>query len=178
MQLAAMLATKRLVGVAPEVNLSNLLHTGEEAQKWGIHLGFETWGRHFQKSKTGVCVAHKKDFCPLKILKKTRREKFEDRSKIKIICMCSGWYFVMTWRPVSGICPVLIAVWLQYFFISYSQGLTQREILWMEIRTMYSYTCEHLVHQICTFSVHFRVIPADPSSVATHGILTSGSRWG
>ena len=39
---AAMLAIKRSAGVAPEVNLRNLLRTGEEACKRGIHYDFET----------------------------------------------------------------------------------------------------------------------------------------
>ena len=39
--------------------------------KWGIHPGFETQGRHHQKSKTGVSVAPQKvHMCPPKIKKK------------------------------------------------------------------------------------------------------------
>ena len=52
-----MLGTKKLAGVAPEVNLKNLLHTGGEAYKWGIHPGFETTARLHQKSKRGVSEA-------------------------------------------------------------------------------------------------------------------------
>ena len=55
-----MLAAKRSAGVAPEVNLRNLLCAGEEARKRGIHPGFETQERHHQKSKTGVSVAPQK----------------------------------------------------------------------------------------------------------------------
>ena len=39
-----------------KVNLSNLLHTGDETCKGGIHLGFDTQGKHHQKSKTEVQV--------------------------------------------------------------------------------------------------------------------------
>ena len=44
-QLAAMLAAKRWVGVAPEVNLRNMLCAGEEVHKQGIHPGSETQDR-------------------------------------------------------------------------------------------------------------------------------------
>ena len=56
--LDAMLANNRSAGVAPEMNLRNPLHTGNEAQE--IHPGFENQGRHHQKSKTVVSVAHKR----------------------------------------------------------------------------------------------------------------------
>ena len=49
MQLAAMLAVKRLAGVTPDVNLRYSLCTGEEACEQGIHPGFETQGRHHQE---------------------------------------------------------------------------------------------------------------------------------
>ena len=39
--LAAILAVKSSVGVTPEVNLRNPLHAGDEANKQGIHPGFE-----------------------------------------------------------------------------------------------------------------------------------------
>ena len=42
----AMPATKRLTGVAPEVNLMVLSHAGDEASNQEIHLGFETDCRH------------------------------------------------------------------------------------------------------------------------------------
>ena len=61
-----MLATKRLAGVAPEVNLRNPLHGGNKACKHGIHPGFQTQGKCHQKSKTGVSVAPQKDLCPPK----------------------------------------------------------------------------------------------------------------
>ena len=48
------------VGVTPEVNLRNLLCSGEEASKWGNPPWFEMQGRHYQKSKTGVSVAPRK----------------------------------------------------------------------------------------------------------------------
>ena len=40
--LAAMLAIKWSAGVAPEVNLMNPFHVGDEACKWGIHSGCKT----------------------------------------------------------------------------------------------------------------------------------------
>ena len=54
-----MLTVKRSAGVAPEVNLRNPLHVGEEACKPGINLGFEIQGRCRQKSKTGASVTTK-----------------------------------------------------------------------------------------------------------------------
>ena len=66
---AAILATKRLTGVTPEVNLGEhvtympLLSTNKAAYSGG----FETQMRCYQKSKTEVAVAHKKDlYCPKK----------------------------------------------------------------------------------------------------------------
>ena len=44
-----MLAAKRSPGVAPEVNLGNPLHTGHKTPKQGIHPGFETQDRRYQK---------------------------------------------------------------------------------------------------------------------------------
>ena len=72
MRLAAMLTSIQSVGVTPEVNLRNSWHIGDKARKQGIHPGFETQGRHHQKSKTGVSVAPQKDSCPPKIKKKKR----------------------------------------------------------------------------------------------------------
>ena len=60
MRSAPLLAVKRSAGATPEVNLSNPLHAGEKARMQGIHPGFETQGRHHQKSKTGVSVAPQK----------------------------------------------------------------------------------------------------------------------
>ena len=54
---AAMPAVKKSAGVAPEVNLRNPLHAGDEACKQEMHPGFETQGRLHQKSKSGVPVA-------------------------------------------------------------------------------------------------------------------------
>ena len=41
-------------GVAPEVNLRNPSHKGEEAHKAKFHPEFDIWDRRHQKSKTGV----------------------------------------------------------------------------------------------------------------------------
>ena len=49
--LAAMLTSIQSAGVAREVNLRNSLHIGDKAHKWGIHPGFETQGRCYQKSE-------------------------------------------------------------------------------------------------------------------------------
>ena len=57
-------------GVTPEVNLRNLLCAVKEARKLGIHPGFETQGRHHQKSKTGVSVASQKGLMSPKMLYK------------------------------------------------------------------------------------------------------------
>ena len=63
---AAMLTSIQSAGVIPEVNLRNSLHTGDKAHNRGIHPGFETQGRHRQKSKTGVSVAPRKGLYVLK----------------------------------------------------------------------------------------------------------------
>ena len=46
--------------VAPEVNLGNPQHAGNEACKPGIHPGFESQERHHKKSKPGVSVVPQK----------------------------------------------------------------------------------------------------------------------
>ena len=63
MQQMTMPAVKRSADVTLEVNLKNPLHVGNKAHKQGIHPGFETQGRHHQKSKTGVSVAPQKGTC-------------------------------------------------------------------------------------------------------------------
>ena len=60
--LAAMLATKRSAGVAPEVNLGECVtHMPLPSANKALHSGFETQRRYHQKSKTGISVAPKKD---------------------------------------------------------------------------------------------------------------------
>ena len=60
--LAAMLATKKLAGVAPEVNLQeHVPHTPPPSANKAAHSGFETQKRRHQKSKTGDQWPHKKD---------------------------------------------------------------------------------------------------------------------
>ena len=62
--LAAMLATKRLAGVRPEVNLKeHVTCTPLPKMNKAAHSGFETQRCH-QSSKTGVSVALQKDLCP------------------------------------------------------------------------------------------------------------------
>ena len=63
---AAILAIKRSAGIAPEVNLRNPLHTGDEAYKRGIQPGFKTKTTHHQKSKTEVVRIKRTDVLQLK----------------------------------------------------------------------------------------------------------------
>ena len=65
-----MLTSIQSTGVAPEVNIRNSLHAGDKTSKQGIHPGFETQGRHCQKSKTGVSVAPRKGLTSSKNFKK------------------------------------------------------------------------------------------------------------
>ena len=65
-----MQAAKRPADVTSEVNLRNPLHARNKECKCGIHPGFETQGRHDQKSKTGLSVAPIKYVCPPKNSKK------------------------------------------------------------------------------------------------------------
>ena len=54
---AAMVATKRFVGVTLEVNLWKCVtHMSPPSMNKAAHSGFETHRRHHQKSKTGVSV--------------------------------------------------------------------------------------------------------------------------
>ena len=55
--LSAMLAIKKSRGVTPEVNVRNLLCTGDEANKQAMHHGFET---HHRSSKQGYQRPRKK----------------------------------------------------------------------------------------------------------------------
>ena len=58
---AAMLATKRSAGIAPEGNLrEHVTHMSLPSVNKFAHSGFETQRRHHQKSKTGVSVAPEK----------------------------------------------------------------------------------------------------------------------
>ena len=59
--LAAMLATKRSAGIAPEMNLGeHVTHTPLLSVNKTAYSGLETQRRHHQKSKTGVSVAPQK----------------------------------------------------------------------------------------------------------------------
>ena len=70
-QSSVILATKRLAGVALEMNLrEHISHTPLPSVNKAAHSGFETWRRCHQKSKTGVSVAPQKGFTSGKILKK------------------------------------------------------------------------------------------------------------
>ena len=67
---AAMLAAKRLVGVAPEVNLrEHAVHIPLSNMNKAAHSGFETQRCH-QKSKTGVLVAPQKGLMSSNFFKK------------------------------------------------------------------------------------------------------------
>ena len=68
---AAMLATKRLAGVTPEVNLRYYVtYTPPPSVNKATHSGFEIQRRHHQKSKTGYQRPHKKDLSPPIFFKK------------------------------------------------------------------------------------------------------------
>ena len=68
---AAMLATKRLAGVAPEVSVWECItHTPLSSVNMSSHSGFEAKGRCHQKSKTGLSVKYNKDMCPPNFFKK------------------------------------------------------------------------------------------------------------
>ena len=55
---AVMLATKRLAGVTPKVNLRECVtYSPPLSVNKAAHSGFETQSRHHQKSKTGASVA-------------------------------------------------------------------------------------------------------------------------
>ena len=86
---AAMLAAKRSVGVAPEVNLrQNVTRMPPPNSNKAAHSGFETQRRRHQKSKTGVSVALQKGLMSSK--------KF----KIKIYNMPANSY------PFISLCDV------------------------------------------------------------------------
>ena len=89
-----MLPVKRSAGVTLWVNLKNknLLHVGKEARMWGICPGFETQGRHHQKSKTELSVTPQKDWYPSKKIKKT--------PKFHMIIFFTNWNGL--WVPTLG----------------------------------------------------------------------------
>ena len=58
---AAMLAAKRLAGVAPEMNIRECVTCmPPPSVNKTAHSGFETQRRHHQRSKTGVSMAPQK----------------------------------------------------------------------------------------------------------------------
>ena len=68
---AAMLATKRLAGVTPEVNLrEHVTYMPLPSMNKAAYFGFETQGRHHQKSKIGLSVAPQKGLVSSKNFKK------------------------------------------------------------------------------------------------------------
>ena len=54
------LAVKRSAGIAPEVNLRNLLHPGDTGHKRGIHLALKE--RASPEVQNGILVAPRKDY--------------------------------------------------------------------------------------------------------------------
>ena len=75
--LAAMLATKRLAGVAPDVNLmEHVTHKLPLSVNKVAHSGFEAQRRRHQKSKRGVLVAPQKGLMSYKIYFKKKKEIF------------------------------------------------------------------------------------------------------
>ena len=72
---ATMLATKRSVGVVPEVTLRNPLHAGDEACKWGDPSWL--WKPEQilpEVQKQGYQWSHQKDWCTPNILFKSKRQ--------------------------------------------------------------------------------------------------------
>ena len=68
---AAMLATKRLAGVTPEVNLRECVTCMPlPSVNKAAHSGFETQRRHHQKSKMWVSVVSQKGLMSLQIFLK------------------------------------------------------------------------------------------------------------
>ena len=68
---AAMLAIKRLAGVTPEVNLrEHVTYMPLPSMNKAAYFGFETQGRHPQKSKIGLSVAPQKGLVFSKNFKK------------------------------------------------------------------------------------------------------------
>ena len=68
MRPATMLASIQSAGVAPEVNLRNSWHAGDEAQ--GSTLALKPRGDVLRSPKQGYQSPHKKDSCPPKIKQK------------------------------------------------------------------------------------------------------------
>ena len=72
---AAMLAVERTAGVAPEVNLRNLLCAGDETCKQEILSGFETPGQTSPEvQKRGMSGPTKRTY----VLKKNSKKKFDN----------------------------------------------------------------------------------------------------
>ena len=73
---ADMLATKRSVGVTPEVNLRECVTPMPPPSVNKVaHSGFETQRRRHQKSKTGCQWPHNNNLCSLKLKKNYFRRK-------------------------------------------------------------------------------------------------------
>ena len=75
---AAILSTKRPVGVAPEVNLRDLLHEGDKACKQWIQSDSETQGRCHQKSKIGASVVPQKGLVSSQKIKNEKKNCLQD----------------------------------------------------------------------------------------------------
>ena len=68
---AAMLASKRLAGVVPEMNLrEHATCTPLQSANKGAHSGFQTRGEVTRSPTHGYQWTHKKDLCPQIFLKK------------------------------------------------------------------------------------------------------------
>ena len=78
---AAMVATNRPSGVAPEMNMRNPLHTGDEScMEWNPH-SFETHSRRHQKSKRSASVTPQK-----RLVSSNLKNKFSQKSLHISIC--------------------------------------------------------------------------------------------
>ena len=87
-----MLAAKMSVGVTPQMNLKNPLHTGDEAHKCGIHPGFDTQGRHHQKSKTGISGPTKRTNVLQNFFIKMIHMMITKQEPLLCSNMCTQWY--------------------------------------------------------------------------------------
>ena len=67
---------------------------GEEAHKYGIHPGFDTQGRHHQKSKTGISGPTKRTDVTSKLFRK-RIHTITKQESLLFSNMCTQWYTPM-----------------------------------------------------------------------------------
>ena len=96
-------------------------HTSEKVCK-RIHSSFETQGRHHQKSKTWVSVAHTKDLCPPKI---------PNSRLVGVIYI--ALHFLRVWWLLPGDCslyPASSLWWHQLCQIEWDRKCLPHSTLW------------------------------------------------